>query len=367
MRLPGPQPVAGVRPGNRLDQHQQRAGERHDRRHPCGNRPPDGDALHFNLLKPPPVKRVEPDPPWFTVGEETDIVVTNYSESKPGVGKVITLHIGVRDTKRHDGKTFEDEIPDDTQTLIITVINTPPRFTEMDPAREVAENVPLGTNVGTPLEVQNLEGDTLVWEISGSDFTVDESGQDELVRWPSLIAAVMDVPDAIEPSYEADAEHQRVLRRLPGHQHPPIARITVDTGVQTQAHDGVGNRGHRRPGQTEPDGGKDQGKQHEGRAVGHEDEAVEPGPDGDGGRYQGNVHGAEDEHPAPGHRPVRQQPEVDQSVERHQRHLQENVLQVTGVPGACMAPISAFSKSRLPGQSHGRARAAAPLSAYILS
>ena len=230
MRLPGPQPVAGVRPGNRLDQHQQRAGERHDRRHPCGNRPPDGDALHFNLLKPPPVKRVEPDPPWFTAGEETDIVVTNYSESKPGVGKVITLHIGVRDTKRHDGKTFEDEIPDDTQTLIITVINTPPRFTEMDPAREVAENVPLGTNVGTPLEVQNLEGDTLVWEISGSDFTVDESGQDELVRWPSLIAAVMDVPDAIEPSYEADAEHQRVLRRLPGHQHPPIARITVETG-----------------------------------------------------------------------------------------------------------------------------------------
>ena len=134
------------------------------------------------------------------------------------------------DTKRHDGKTFEDEIPDDTQTLIITVINTPPRFTEMDPAREVAENVPLGTNVGTPLEVQNLEGDTLVWEISGSDFTVDESGQDELVRWPSLIAVVMDVPDAIEPSYEADAEHQRVLRRLPGHQHPPIARITVETG-----------------------------------------------------------------------------------------------------------------------------------------
>ena len=243
---------------------------------PAATDTPDGDALHFNLLKPPPVKRVEPDPPWFTVGEETDIVVTNYSESKPGVGKVITLHIGVKDTKRHDGKTFEDEIPDDTQTLIITVINTPPRFTEMDPVREVAENVPLGTNVGTPLEVQNLEGDTLVWEISGSDFTVDESGQDELVRWPSFIAAVMDVPDAIESSYEADAKLQGVLRRLPGHQHPPIARITVDTGAQTQAHDGVSNRGHRRPGQTEPDGGKDQGKQHEGRAVGHEDEASNP-------------------------------------------------------------------------------------------
>ena len=71
-----------------------------------------------------------------------------------------------------------------------------------------------------------------------------------------------------------------------------------------------------------------------GRIVGHEDEAVEPGADADAGRDQGNVHGAEEEHPAPCHGPVRQEPEVDRAVERHQRDQQEHVPPVVGVPEA---------------------------------
>ena len=51
-------------------------------------------------------------------------------------------------------------------------------------------------------------------------------------------------------------------------------------------------------------------------------------------RDQRDVHHAEDEHPAPCHRPVRQEPVVDKAIERHQRHQQEHVPPVVGVPEA---------------------------------
>ena len=49
-----------------------------------------------------------------------------------------------------------------------------------------------------------------------------------------------------------------------------------------------------------------------------------------GGRDQGDIHGAEEEQPAPRDRPVRQEPVVDKAVERYQRHVQEQVRLVGG-------------------------------------
>ena len=76
---------------------------------------------------------------------------------------------------------------------------------------------------------------------------------------------------------ETDAQHKGVHRRQPAQQHLLVARIDVETGAHPPAYEGVGDGGHRRPGQTEPEGREDHGKQREGRVVGHEGEAVEPG------------------------------------------------------------------------------------------
>ena len=115
-------------------------------------------------------------------------------------------------------------------------------------------------------------------------------------------------------------------------QHLLIARIDVETGAHPPAYEAVDDGGQRRPGQTEPEGSEYHYEQREGRIVGHEDVAVEPGADGDAGRGQGDVHGAEEQHPAPRDGPVGQEPEVDQAVERHQRDHQEHVPPVVGIP-----------------------------------
>ena len=91
------------------------------------------------------------------------------------------------------------------------------------------------------------------------------------------------------------------------------------TGAHRQTHDRVGNGGCRRPGETEPMGREDHGKNGEGRVVGREDEALEPSGD-DPGRDQGNVHGAEEEQPPPCRGPVRQEPMVHKAVEHPQQH-----------------------------------------------
>ena len=57
---------------------------------------------------------------------------------------------------------------------------------------------------------------------------------------------------------------------------------------------------------------------------------MELAADDDGGRDQGDIHGAEEEQPAPRDRPVRQEPVVDKAVERYQRHDQEQVRLVGG-------------------------------------
>ena len=141
-------------------------------------------------------------------------------------------------------------------------------------------------------------------------------------------------PDAFEPGDEADAQHKGVHRRQPAHQHLLIARTDVEAGARRPAYEGIGGDGHRRPGQAEPEGREDHSKQRESRVVGHEDVAVEPGAEGDAGRGQAYVHGAEEEHPAPRDRPVCQEPEVDRAVERHQRDHQEHGPHVVGVPEA---------------------------------
>ena len=113
-----------------------------------------------------------------------------------------------------------------------------------------------------------------------------------------------------------------------------IARSDVETVARRPAYEGIGDGGGRRPGKTEPKGREHHGKQRESRIVGHEGEAVEPGADADAGRDQRNVHGAEEEHPAPCHGHVRQKPEVDQAIQRHQHHQQEHEPPVVGVPEA---------------------------------
>ena len=55
-------------------------------------------------------------------------------------------------------------------------------------------------------------------------------------------------------------------------------------------------------------------------------------PDDNAGCVQGKVHHAEDEHPAPCHRPVRLGPVVHKAIERHQRYMQEHVFAVCGGP-----------------------------------
>ena len=120
-------------------------------------------------------------------------------------------------------------------------------------------------------------------------------------------------------------------RRQPAQQHLLIARSDVEAGANCQGYEGIDDGGHRRPGQTEPEGREGHGKQRESRIVGHEDVAVEPGPDGDAGRGQGDVQGAEEQHPPPRDRPVRQEPEVDQAIERHQRDHQEHLQPDVGV------------------------------------
>ena len=117
------------------------------------------------------------------------------------------------------------------------------------------------------------------------------------------------------------------------------------------------------------------------------------GLEDDAGRDKSKVHAAEEEQPAPRDRPVRQQPVVEQSIERQHRRRQERVLDVVGIPelgpvgelehgdkpdepaaphrtfaaygttpgsaqtaGAnlfAMAPMSALSKTRLPVKCHG--------------
>ena len=56
--------------------------------------------------------------------------------------------------------------------------------------------------------------------------------------------------------------------------------------------------------------------------------------DDDAESDQGSVRGAEEGHPAPGHGPVGQEPEVHQSVEHPHQHRQGQVFDVPGVPEA---------------------------------
>ena len=49
---------------------------------------------------------------------------------------------------------------------------------------------------------------------------------------------------------------------------------------------------------------------------------------------QGNVRGEEEEHPAPRHRPVRQEPVVHKAVDHPQQHRYGQVLDVAWVPEA---------------------------------
>ena len=127
-------------------------------------------------------------------------------------------------------------------------------------------------------------------------------------------------PDPFESNNHTDAQHDGVHHRQPGQQHLLPARIQVQTRAHPQAHDSVNYGDRRGPGETEPMGREDHGKHCQGGIVPQEDEAPEPAADDDAAGDQDNFHGAEQEHPAPGHRPVRQEPEVHQAVERPQHH-----------------------------------------------
>ena len=78
--------------------------------------------------------------------------------------------------------------------------------------------------------------------------------------------------------------------------------------------------------------GKTTAEQRQGGIVGHVAEEVEVAADDDDGSDQRDIHAAEEEQPAPRHRPIRPEPVVDEPVERQQRHAQKQVLLVGGVP-----------------------------------
>ena len=141
-------------------------------------------------------------------------------------------------------------------------------------------------------------------------------------------------PDALEPGDEADAQRHEVHHRQPGHERLLVARVKVETGVHTQARDSVGAGCHRHPDETEPKGREHHGKDGEGRIVSQEDEARVSAVDDDAGGYHDNLRGAEEEHPAPRHRPVRQEPMVNQAVEYAQQHRQAQEFDVLGIPEA---------------------------------
>ena len=120
----------------------------------------------------------------------------------------------------------------------------------------------------------------------------------------------------------------------PGHQLLSIVRNEVERGADRQGCDDIDDGGHGRPGQPEPQRREDHGEQREGRVVGHEHEALlEPVLEDDAGRGQGDVHGAEEEQPAPWYiGSGRHEPVVDHAIERDQQHEQERELEVVGKP-----------------------------------
>ena len=139
-------------------------------------------------------------------------------------------------------------------------------------------------------------------------------------------------PDPFEPGDEADGGDDGIHRHHPGEQGLLLAGIEVETGANHQADDGIDGPGHRRPGEAEPQGREDDREQRQGGIVGHVAEEVEVAADDDDGSDQRDVHAAEEEQPAPRHRPVPPEPVVDEPVERQQRHAQKQVLLVGGVP-----------------------------------
>ena len=139
-------------------------------------------------------------------------------------------------------------------------------------------------------------------------------------------------PHPFEPGDEADGCDDRIHGHHPGEQGLLLTRIEIETWAHRQADDGIDGPGHRRPGEAEPQGREDDREQRQGGIVGHVAEEVEVAADDDGGGDQRDIHAAEEEEPAPRHRPVPPEPVVDEPVERQQRHAQKQVLLVGGVP-----------------------------------
>ena len=101
---------------------------------------------------------------------------------------------------------------------------------------------------------------------------------------------------------------------MPGLQHLLIARADVETRARLPGYEGVGDDGHRRPGQAEPKGREHHDEQPKGRIVGHEDEAVEPGPMVMPAVIMAMSMAMRRSIQRPRDRPVRQEPEVDQAI-----------------------------------------------------
>ena len=140
--------------------------------------------------------------------------------------------------------------------------------------------------------------------------------------------------DPFEPGDQADARDDAVHGHQPGEQGLLLAGIEVEAGAHRQADAGVDDGDHRRPGEAERQRREDDGEQGQGGIVGHVAEQVELGTDDDGGGDESDVHGAEEQQPAPGNGPISPEPVVQKAVERHQRHAQEQVRLVVGVPEA---------------------------------
>ena len=139
-------------------------------------------------------------------------------------------------------------------------------------------------------------------------------------------------PDPFEPGDEADGCDDGIHGHHPEEQGLLLTRIEIETRAHRQADHGIDGPRYRRPGEAEPQGREDDREQRQGGIVGHVAEEVEVTADDDGGGDQRDIHAAEEEQPAPRHRPVPLEPVVDEPVERQQRHAQEQVLLVGGVP-----------------------------------
>ena len=94
-------------------------------------------------------------------------------------GDTLTVVVSATDSRDDSGTTEQTPLPDDTITVTVTVTNVfeAPRFNDEIPdggsniTRSVPENTAADQDIGLPVSATDDEGDTLTYELSGTDAT----------------------------------------------------------------------------------------------------------------------------------------------------------------------------------------------------